>query len=122
MKNNQWQKSPQYLVDTFYEMMEEFSGIELKKMFGYPCAFINGNMFIGLHEGNMAVRVPPDFREEALNNHVGFIFAPMKGRVMKEYIALSSQVIADKSQLRTIILHSLEFVKSLPKKPLKRKS
>lgn len=116
MEKRKWKKSPEPLVEAFFEVMNEFPDIELRKMFGYPCAFLNGNMCVGLHEDNMAVRISAAFRDEALQKKIGFIFAPMNGRVMKEYIALAPEILADRSKLRAIISTSLEYVKTLPKK------
>lgn len=115
-KKKKWKKSPQELVDVFYEMMNQFPDAELRKMFGYPCAFLNGNMFVGLHEGNLVVRLGSEDRQEALDKNLGDIFAPMQGRVMKEYVALSQEIIHSRKQLKGFISKSLDFVKALPVK------
>lgn len=116
MKKKVWEKSPEELIEQFYSIMELFPEAELRKMFGYPCAFLNGNMFCGLHENNMILRLSLQDREKALENQLGNIFAPMAGRILKEYIALSEAVLSDKKELNSIFKKSFNYVKSLPLK------
>ena len=40
------------------------AGIEKRKMFGYPCRFVNGNLFMGLHNNNMILRLPENDRAD----------------------------------------------------------
>ena len=37
-----------------------------RKMFGYPCAFVNGNMFAGLFQTGLFLRLSEPEREEFL--------------------------------------------------------
>ncbi|MCA9507190.1 MAG: TfoX/Sxy family protein [Myxococcales bacterium] len=119
MNKKIWKKSPQDLQEIFYSSMEEFPSVELRKMFGYPCAFLNGNMMTGLHEENFAIRLPSLERQKALDSKQGNIFAPMKGRIMKEYLALSKNIIDDKKKLHAWLLKSFDYTNSLPKKEKK---
>ncbi len=114
MKKNTWEKSPQYLIDNFYAIMQLFPEAELRKMFGYPCAFFNGNMFVGLHESNLAVRLNAKDREKALQEQWGYIFAPIAGRIMKEYVALAEKVISNEDALHKVIEKSFAYVQTLP--------
>lgn len=116
MEKKIWDKSPEKLVDTFYSIMEAFPEAELRKMFGYPCAFFNGNMFAGLHESNMVVRLNVRDREKAIQEKVGNEFAPMAGRMMREYVALSKAILNNKTDLHKMMEKSFDFVKTLPKK------
>jgi hypothetical protein len=52
-----WQKSPQDLVDLFASVMPCPPAVQ-RKMFGYPAGFINGNMFMGLFQDDMILRLP----------------------------------------------------------------
>jgi TfoX/Sxy family transcriptional regulator of competence genes len=122
MKKIAWEKSPQKLIDSFYHVMESFPDAELRKMFGYPCAFFNGNMFVGLHEDNLAVRLDVEEREKALQEGWGNVFAPMAGRVMKEYVALSEEMINSKDDLREVIEKSFNYVKTIPARIKKEKT
>jgi hypothetical protein len=45
-----WTKAPDQLVAYFEEIMSGRPGVELKKMFGYPVAFTNGQMACGVFQ------------------------------------------------------------------------
>ena len=111
-----WKKSSQEHIDRFYDAMKSFPEVELKKMFGYPCAFLNGNLFVGLHEENLIVRLAQEEREAAIESGIGKHFAPLPGKVMREYVALAKEVISDPNELNEYIESSIRFVKTLPKK------
>ncbi|MFQ5626034.1 MAG: TfoX/Sxy family protein, partial [Methyloligellaceae bacterium] len=95
-----WRKSPQALIDLFYEALPDDSRIERRKMFGYPCAFVNGNMCTGLHQEDFIVRLSQDDREAAHTQFGAKPFDPMKGRPMREYISLPEEIVADKNALK----------------------
>ena len=40
-----WTKAPDALVALFGDAIKGLPGVEARKMFGYPAAFVNGNMF-----------------------------------------------------------------------------
>jgi TfoX/Sxy family transcriptional regulator of competence genes len=115
MQKRTWEKSSDNLITTFYEVMQFFPEAELRKMFGYPCAFFQGNMFVGLHEQRLVVRLDAKTRETALEQNQGTIFAPMN-RVMKEYIALTPENINSSTRLKDFINQSLCYVRTLPPK------
>ena len=52
-------KSPEELVATFDEVMPGAPATK-RKMFGFPAGFVNGNMFMGLFEESMILRLPPE--------------------------------------------------------------
>jgi hypothetical protein len=55
-------------------------------MFGCPVYFINNNMFAGLHQDNLFIRLSETDRERVFTTYEGMCpFEPMKGRTMKEY-------------------------------------
>lgn len=111
-----WKKSSAELVECFYEALKNHPDAELRKMFGYPCAFLGGHMFAGLHEENFAIRLNSERREELLTSGEGAIFAPMKGRVMREYVALDPAIVANKEKLKEFLLDSFNYVSLLPPK------
>lgn len=109
-----WKKAPEELIDQFYSALEPFDDIEMRKMFGYPCSFINGNMFTGLAEENWVLRLPEADREEI--KALGALpFTPM-GRVMREYVCLPTSILSSPEKLKGWIERSLAFVSSLPEK------
>ena len=52
-----WKKSPPAPVDTFTRVVPADPSIARRQMFGYPAAFVNGNMFAGLHEARFVLRL-----------------------------------------------------------------
>ena len=117
-----WKRSPDTLIDQFHDTMESFDNIDRKKMFGYPCCFVQGNMFTGLHEENWVLRLPEDFRNEVMESHQAEQFEPMAGRIMKEYVKIPLSVRENPTKLKSWIAKSLDFALSLPPKaPKKRK-
>jgi hypothetical protein len=51
-----WTKSPQSLVDLFDKSVPSGAGVTRRKMFGYPAAFADGNLFIGRHQNDFIMR------------------------------------------------------------------
>jgi TfoX/Sxy family transcriptional regulator of competence genes len=82
-----WRKSSPELVRAFDAALPQHDRVERRKMFGYPAAFVNGNMFAGLHQDDVLVRLPEGERGALLASG-GRNFEPMPGRVMKNYLLL----------------------------------
>jgi hypothetical protein len=40
-----WEKSSPELIALFAALAPKGAGVEQKKMFGWPCCFVNGNLF-----------------------------------------------------------------------------
>lgn len=109
-----WRKSSQKLIDHFCETMENFDHVEMRKMFGYPCTFLNGHMLTGLHEENWIIRLPEEERN-LLSEEGGLPFEPM-GRRMKEYLKLPHEIIMNPKELKKWIEKSIAFVSILEPK------
>jgi TfoX/Sxy family transcriptional regulator of competence genes len=90
-----------------------------RQMFGYPAGFVNGNMFMGLFQESMIVRLAEPTREQLLKLDGAKDFGPMPGRPMKEYVAVPPAVIEDKEKLRFWTAKALEYGLSLKPKPAK---
>ncbi len=121
----QWRKSPPSLIALFDAMVPEAAGVERRKMFGYPCAFVNGNMFIGLHQEDFIVRLSEADRAEIGRTLGAAPFEPMQGRPMREYVALPEAVLEDEAAVGDWVARSYGFASSLPvkeKKPRKKKA
>jgi hypothetical protein len=52
-----WEKSSDRLVALFEQLAPREQGVTVKKMFGWPCCFVNGNLFTGLHKQNIMFRL-----------------------------------------------------------------
>lgn len=114
-------KSPQQLVATFDEVMPGPPATK-RKMFGFPAGFVNGNMFMGLFEDRMILRLAPESRDELIQAQGGKPFAPMAGRVMKEYVVLPDAIIRDRRQLSSWVGKALVYGESLMPKAAKGKA
>lgn len=94
--------------------MDVFKELEPRKMFGYPCRFLNGNMLTGLHEENWVLRLAEEDREE-IQKLGAKPFEPM-GRKMRGYVLLPAEILGDETQLKVWIKRSIAFVSALPPK------
>lgn len=106
-------KSPPALVEAFARALPKDRSVERRTMFGFPAAFVNGNLFCGLHQEDVLVRLPPERREE-LAEAGGSRWEPTPGRVMREYMLLPRDASA--SEQKRWLRLSLAFAKSLPAK------
>lgn len=110
-----WRKSPPELVEVFESVVPGPPAVS-RKMFGYPAAFVNGNMFMGLHQEDMVLRLPEDSREKLLNVSGARLFEPMPGRPMKEYVVVPHNLLADRKKLAPWVNKALEYGSSLKPK------
>ena len=117
-----WRKSPDELVARFDLLVPDDPAVERRKMFGYPCAFAGGNLFVGLHQENLLLRLPDDARAEFLEIPGAEVFSPMPGRTMREYVTVPPPLAADAAALRPWVRKALKYALSLPpKKPRAKK-
>jgi hypothetical protein len=68
-------------------------------MFGYPAAFANGSLFIGLHQNDFIMRLSGEDRTRFSAKYGERIFEPMKGRLMREYVRLPEELLTDARML-----------------------
>jgi len=118
-----WKKSSQALIDRFDALFPP-PPAERRMMFGYPAGFVNGNMFMGLYQETLVLRLDDDARQELLDGGAE-LFEPMKGRPMKQYVVAPAKLLADDKGLKKRIGQALKYAASLPpkaKKPAKRKA
>ena len=113
-------KTPDELAARFASATEGIPGLERRKMFGYPAAFVNGNMVTGLHGTNWHVRIPEADQAE-LARIGGAPFEPMPGRPMRGYIILPPAVLENEPELRECLDRAVAFGRSLPPKASRRK-
>jgi TfoX/Sxy family transcriptional regulator of competence genes len=122
-----WRKPDKALVDLLDETVSgiEFDApVEYKPMFGCPAYFTGGNLFAGVWQETVMLRLDEDGRAEVASSG-GRPFEPMPGRPMKEYVALPPAMVADADVTRTWVRRAAEYAASLPpkqKKPRKKKA
>jgi TfoX/Sxy family transcriptional regulator of competence genes len=92
--------------------------VELKPMFGCPAYFTNGNLFAGVHQSSLMLRLPEASRAEAVALGGG-PFEPMPGRPMKEYVVLPTAVLDDEAATADWVRRGAEYAASLPPKAKK---
>ena len=117
-----WRKAPGALVETFEAALPDDGSAEPRQMFGYPAAFVNGNMAAGLHQEDLIVRLPEARRAVLLAKPGARIFEPMPGRAMWEYVVVPPPIVAKASALRAWIREAVAYAGTLPGKPKKRAS
>ena len=108
-------KSPPALVERFAAVMDRYPDAERKKMFGYPAAFVGGNMATGLFADSWVVRLPDDEIEPARSRGAG-AFEPMPGKPMKVFVSIPATDIADDAAINAWVERGLAHARTLPPK------
>jgi TfoX/Sxy family transcriptional regulator of competence genes len=116
-----WEKPKQPILDTFQSLIPVSREIEHKKMFGYPCCFIHGNMFIGVHNNHIVLRLSEEDREVFRKNEGAKVFEPMPGRPMREYSVMPETLLKNPKKTSDWIKKSIAYATSLPIKMKKQK-
>ena len=118
-----WKKVSPELREQLEKSMLSFD-CQRKFMFGSPTYFVNNNMFVGIHQDTIMLRLSQQDREKILSAYDEVTpFEPMEGRIMKEYVALPESVYNDADILRDILNRSYQYALSLlPKEPKPRTS
>jgi hypothetical protein len=116
-----WQKPSQKIIETYESIVPDHPLVEKRKMFGYPCSFVNRNMFLGTHNENLFIRLSETDRREFLSLPDTRKFEPMPGRIMREYVIIPLWLLENKEDLYKWIQRSLDYVSSLPPKVKKKK-
>lgn len=111
-----WRKSPEALVQQFDTVVPRDPRIERRKMFGYPAAFVGGNLFMSLFQESLVLRLSDDDRAVFLNLPGASQFEPMPGRPMREYVTVPPSMLRHEPALAGWIKRSLDYATSIPAK------
>ena len=112
------------LLDETVATIEFDQPIDYRPMFGCPAYFTGGNMFAGVWQSTVMLRLPEDGRAE-VTAAGGGPFEPMPGRPMREYVALPAAMVADQAEVAAWVRKAAAYAASLPpkqKKPRKPKA
>ncbi len=109
-------RAPEELVRLFENVMKDFPMANQRKVFGYPAAFVNGQMFTGLHQDHMILRLSEPDRVRFIAEHKTRLFEPMPGRPMKEYVLVPPDMLKSASRLNAWVTKALAYAESLPPK------
>jgi hypothetical protein len=116
-----WEKPSAELTARFDAWLPDDARVERRRMFGCPCAFVGGNMFCGLHERNVIVRLPGPRRDQMLADQRAAPFTVM-GRTMREYVAVSGALPRGEKEMAALIADAFAYASALPpKSPKPRK-
>ncbi len=115
-----FRKSPPELIARFDELAALAQEADRRQMFGYPTCVLRGNMFMGLHEDSLILRLAEADRAEFLRRYHTDTFEPMPGRPMKEYVVVPPALISDDA-VGDWVRRSLAYAMQLPAKAPRKK-
>ena len=113
-----FEKSAPELVARFAAAMERNAAPDVtqRQMFGYPCAWIVGNMLTGLFAEQWWVRLSEPDRDALLALPGAHPFEPMPGRSMGRYVVLPPDVAASDTSLDAWLSKAVDFTRTMPPK------
>jgi TfoX/Sxy family transcriptional regulator of competence genes len=111
-----WRKSPDALVQRFSELVPDDPRVERRKMFGYPAAFLGGNLFMSLYQDSLILRLSEADRGALLKVEGASLFEPMPGRPMREYVVVPRWLLDSPGPLGRWIGRSLAYAGTIPAK------
>lgn len=116
-----WVKASEEMKSHIDTLMQ---GVDCEKrpMFGYPAYFINKNMFAGLFQDKLFLRLSPD-QVASLTKPFPTIanLEPMPGRPMKDYYVIPDTLHQDGRKMAKVVQEAAAWCRSLPKKVAKPK-
>ena len=114
-------ESPPELVARFGELAALATGADCREVFGYPSCVRHGNMFMGLHEDSLILRLAEPDRAEFRSRYGAALFEPMPGRPMKEYVVVPPAMV-DSDEVGDWVRRSLSYAGQLPPKKARKRS
>jgi hypothetical protein len=115
-----FEKSPPELVSRFGQVLDRVAPDAARRpMFGYPCAWVGGNMATGLFADKWWVRLSPERLEAVLASGEASTFEVMPGRTMRGYAVMPAGVVGDDARVGAWVAEAIDFTASLPPKPPK---
>jgi TfoX/Sxy family transcriptional regulator of competence genes len=120
----QWRKPDEGLVRRLDETVAAIAfdqPVDYRPMFGCPAYFSGGNLFAGVWQDTLMLRLSEEDRAEVAAAG-GRPFEPMPGRPMKEYVALPPSLVADADAAAAWVRKAAAYAASLPPKKKKPRS
>jgi TfoX/Sxy family transcriptional regulator of competence genes len=111
------------VVELFQRLLADVSG-ESRIMFGCPSGFLGGNLFTGVFQSRLFVRLAEPDRAKLLAQEGAQAFDPMGGRPMKEYVVVPDAWLEGDADdvLGNWIAKAATYARTLPPKGLRRAS
>ena len=114
-------KSSPEIVERFGAVMDRYPDVERRKMFGYPAAFVGGNMATGLFAEHWVVRLSDAELAMAISDGAALLEV-MPGRPMKGFVVIPPAVVADDETIGAWVEKGLALAGAMPpKEPRARK-
>jgi TfoX N-terminal domain len=114
-KGPSFDKSPPELIERFATVMGGYPEAERRRMFGYPAAFVGGNMATGLFADKWVVRLP-DAEIEPAKARGAAAFEPMPGKPMKAFVVVPAGDVDDDAAITAWVERGLALARSMPAK------
>jgi TfoX N-terminal domain len=105
-------ESPPELVARFDELAA-LAAADRGEIFGYPSCVLHGNMFMGLYEDSLILRLAEPDRTEFLRRYGAGLFEPLPGRPMKEYVVVPPALVGT-PEVEDWVRRSLAYAEQLP--------
>src|SRR5260370_21176543 len=103
----QMEKSPPELEKIFEEAFPDDARAERRKMFGFPSGVVNGNMFGGLFERDVVLRLGEADLALMINDYGAGQFEPMC-RALNGYVTVAAAIVAEPERLREWVQAAFE--------------
>jgi TfoX/Sxy family transcriptional regulator of competence genes len=113
---SKWKPASQEWTDAFDASLPD--DVERRKMFGYPAAFVNGNMATGLHQDGLVLRL--DEKERTALLQIGGRPFVVMGRTMAGFVLAPSEFTENRADLKKWLSRSVTYAASLPPKAKKK--
>ena len=111
-----WKQSSDSMIELFERMVPVDRRVERRTMFGGRTGFANGNLFLGLHENRLFIRLSEDDRAVLIKEFKAKAFEPMPARKSRETLVVPDRITADPATLRSWCEKALSHALSLPRK------
>jgi TfoX/Sxy family transcriptional regulator of competence genes len=112
---------PQDKLDLYDKLIATNPEIK-RKGFTNPYTSVNGHMFSHLSKtGTLGLRLPKEEREAFLEKYNTTLYESY-GAIMKEYVTVPAELLANTGELKLYLEMSYDYTKSLKPKPTKKKS
>lgn len=85
--------------------------LQIRRMFGMPCRFLNGHMLVGLYQNSIMLHLNADDRAACIEAGARPLVA--SGREMKEYVEIVPGTFDDHT-LKLWIVQGMRYLGSLP--------
>jgi hypothetical protein len=111
-------RSSPELISRYETVLDRHAAPDItrRQMFGYPCAWIAGNMLSGLFAEDWWVHVSEPDREALLALPGAHQLEVMPGKAMGRYVVMPPDIAADDRAVDAWLRKAIAFTRSLPPK------